>query len=41
MLFYVDADKHSNVDAAMAELEATPFEFKMETEGSKIIHIES
>lgn len=41
MLFYVDADKHTSVDAAMAELEATPFDIKMETEGSKIIHIES
>lgn len=41
MLFYVDGENHTSVDAAMAKLEATPFEFKMETEGSKIIHIES
>ena len=41
MLFYVDTDKHHAVDQAMAELDATPFEFKMETDGSKIIHIES
>lgn len=41
MLFYVDKDKHSDVDVAMAKLDATPFEFQMETEGSKIIHIES
>ena len=41
MLFYVDSDKHSAVDQAMASLGATPFEFKMETDGSKIIHIES
>jgi hypothetical protein len=39
MLFYVDADKHADVDAAIAELDATQFEFKMETEGSKIINL--
>lgn len=41
MLFYVDPNKHDTVDKAMAELDAKPFEFKMETDGSKIIHIES
>lgn len=41
MLFYVDAEKQATVDAAMADLDAVSFEFKMETEGSKVIHIES
>ncbi|HCP40553.1 MAG TPA: GHMP kinase [Cryomorphaceae bacterium] len=41
MLFYVDPSKHSAVDATMANLQASHFEFKMETDGSKIIHIES
>ncbi len=41
MLFYADQDKHASLDAAMADLDAFPFEFKMEEEGSKIIHVES
>ncbi len=41
MLFYADKDKHASLDNAMAKLDAYPFEFKMEEEGSKIIHIES
>lgn len=40
MLFYVPAESQSSVDEAMANLEAVPFEFNMETDGSKVIHIE-
>ena len=36
MLFYADQDKHASLDAAMADLDAFPFEFKMEEEGSKL-----
>jgi D-glycero-alpha-D-manno-heptose-7-phosphate kinase len=40
MLFYVPEDFHTQVDRAMASVNAVPFEFNMEQEGSKIIHIE-
>ena len=41
MLFYAHQDKHARLDNAMAKLDAYPFEFKLEEEGSKIIHVES
>ena len=41
MLFYANADKHESLDDAMISLGASPFKFRMEEEGSKIIHIES
>lgn len=40
MLFYVPTDNHSAVDEAMKRLDAEPFDFSMETDGSKVIHIE-
>ena len=40
MLFYVPSDKHTDVDHAMSLLDAEPFEFSMESDGSKVIHIE-
>lgn len=40
MLFYAPAEVHVALDQAMAEVGATPFEFSMETEGSKLIHVE-
>ena len=36
MLFYADQDKHASLDNAMAKLDAFPFEFKLEEEGSKL-----
>ena len=41
MLFYVDQKNHASVDQAMMAMDADPFEFNMESDGSKIIHIES
>lgn len=41
MLFYVDAQNHQAVDEAIASMDAEAFEFNMESNGSKIIHIES
>jgi len=40
MLFYAPADVHEALDSAMEGVGATPFEFSMETEGSKLIHVE-
>lgn len=40
MLFYAPENVHSALDAAMHSVGATPFDFNMETEGSKLIHIE-
>jgi len=40
MLFYIPSDRHHDVDEAMISLDAEPFEFSMETNGSKVIHIE-
>jgi D-glycero-alpha-D-manno-heptose-7-phosphate kinase len=40
MLFYAPADVHEALDLAMESVGATPFEFSMETEGSKLIHVE-
>ncbi len=40
MLFYAPADVHEVLDSAMENVGATPFEFSMETEGSKLIHVE-
>jgi D-glycero-alpha-D-manno-heptose-7-phosphate kinase len=40
MLFYAPADAHEALDLAMESVGATPFEFSMEKEGSKLIHVE-
>ena len=40
MLFYAPQEVHASLDGAMQSVGATPFEFNMETEGSKLIHIE-
>jgi D-glycero-alpha-D-manno-heptose-7-phosphate kinase len=40
MLFYAPQEVHASLDGAMHSVGATPFEFNMETEGSKLIHIE-
>ena len=40
MLFYAPAAAHALLDETMKKIEAEPFHFNMETEGSKIIHIE-
>jgi len=40
MLFYVPEKNHTAVDQAMLDLDAEPFAFSMETDGSKVIHIE-
>ena len=40
MLFYAPQEVHASLDVAMQSVGATPFEFNMETEGSKLIHIE-
>jgi D-glycero-alpha-D-manno-heptose-7-phosphate kinase len=40
MLFYAPADVHEALDSAMEGVGATPFDFSMETEGSKLIHVE-
>jgi len=40
MLFYAPENVHDALDAAMHSVGATPFDFNMETEGSKLIHIE-
>ena len=40
MLFYAPQEVHASLDDAMHSVGATPFEFNMETEGSKLIHIE-
>lgn len=41
MLFYADEDKHQALDEKMKALDAEFFPFEMETDGSKVIHIES
>mgnify|MGYP001570818861 FL=1 len=41
MLFYAPTAVHASLDEAMKKIEAEPFDFNMETEGSKIIHVES
>ena len=41
MLFYADKEVHAELDQSMAAMDAHLFPFNMETEGSKIIHIES
>ena len=40
MLFYAPVQVHKSLDIAMKNVGATPFEFSMETEGSKLIHVE-
>jgi len=40
MLFYAPTAAHVSLDEAMKKIEAEPFDFNMETEGSKIIHVE-
>lgn len=40
MLFYAPSEAHKTLDIAMKNVGATPFEFLMETEGSKLIHVE-
>ena len=40
MLFYAPAEVHKTLDITMKNIGATPFEFLMETEGSKLIHVE-
>ena len=40
MLFYAPEEVHEALDLAMEGVGATPFEFSMETEGSKLIHVE-
>ena len=40
MLFYASADVHDALDLAMEGVGASSFEFSMETEGSKLIHVE-
>ncbi|MDC3217421.1 GHMP kinase [Schleiferiaceae bacterium] len=40
MLFYAPTTAHASLDEAMKKIEAEPFDFNMETEGSQIIHIE-
>ena len=40
MLFYTPAEVHKTLDITMKNIGATPFEFLMETEGSKLIHVE-
>ena len=40
MLFYTPVASHGSLDQAMKDIDAEPFSFNMETEGSKIIHVE-
>ena len=40
MLFYAPVTSHGSLDQAMKDIDAEPFNFNMETEGSKIIHVE-
>ena len=40
MLFYASVESHGSLDQAMKDIDAEPFSFNMETEGSKIIHVE-
>jgi D-glycero-alpha-D-manno-heptose-7-phosphate kinase len=40
MLFYAPVTSHGSLDQAMKDIDAEPFSFNMETEGSKIIHVE-
>ena len=40
MLFYAPVASHGSLDQAMKDIDAEPFNFNMETEGSKIIHVE-
>ena len=40
MLFYAPLDAHANLDESMKGIDAEPFIFNMEMEGSKIIHVE-
>ncbi|MBL6670993.1 MAG: GHMP kinase [Flavobacteriaceae bacterium] len=40
MLFYAPVTSHGSLDQAMKIIDAEPFSFNMETEGSKIIHVE-
>ena len=40
MPFYAPTAAHVSLDEAMKKIDAEPFDFNMETEGSKIIHVE-
>ena len=40
MLFYTPTAAHASLNQAMKKINAEPFDFNMETEGSKIIHVE-
>lgn len=40
MLFYAPTAAHTSLDEAMKKIDAEPFDVNMETEGSKIIHVE-
>ena len=40
MLFYAPVTSHGSLDQEMKDIDAEPFSFNMETEGSKIIHVE-
>jgi D-glycero-alpha-D-manno-heptose-7-phosphate kinase len=40
MLFYAPLDAHADLDESMKGIDAEPFTFNMEMEGSKIIHVE-
>lgn len=40
MLFYAPLEAHASLDLAMKGIEAEPFNFNMEQDGSKLIHVE-